>query len=36
MGVSLKKGTSWGCRVQRLNTNLLYIPVKKYLLNPDC
>ena len=36
MGVSLKKGTTWGGRIQRPITNLLYTPVKKYLLYPDC
>ena len=36
MGVSLKKGTTWGGRIQRQITNLLYTPLKKYLLYPDC
>ena len=36
MGDSLEKGTTEGGRIQRLITNLLYTPMKKYLLNHDC
>ena len=36
MGDSLEKDTTEGGRIQRLITNFLYTPMKKYLLNHDC